>query len=287
MISCITPCSSPIANHAKEPDSFTDSMEKLISKAESLPGCADTDPAKHKENLQSCLKALASSGCWSCEQGENNNRNIAVAMQAIAENVFINQLEKDKDSRLSIIVHTNHPPTPLCMESKEEMATRADTFLNPMIRNDRAAQSTVTSRIETNQQFLNAGNQVDFCSLFGTPREHKQDQDIFDGKVAANPSLFAHQMVENPEEDLSGATYIFKDSQGKKLTFGVRITQADTPSKKCSLFLSRNENDKKHAPYLHKLVDYIDKNIKALPDDNSVSGRAKQYELQNLRRLII
>ncbi|MBI3310617.1 MAG: hypothetical protein HYZ77_04975, partial [Serratia liquefaciens] len=90
-----------------------DSVKQLISSPEihDLPGNSPGTPIeRHRADLQNCLQKLRSEKVWSQQQGDANNRNISVGMQAIIENAVLNFLQENKANKLVIVVHTNNPP---------------------------------------------------------------------------------------------------------------------------------------------------------------------------------
>lgn len=91
---------------------------------------------------------------------------------------------------------------------------------------------------------------------------------------------------ENPAVALSGATYIYTDGKNETVIMGVRITQANEASKMCSLFVGRHCHDGHIGRFLTPLNDYIKSIQNNLPEDNSVDGRRKYFELKAIQNLI-
>lgn len=257
-----------------------DNVMQLIKSTPVLPGSVANTSESHRGDMSKCLEALALNGEWSHQQGDTNNRNIAVGMQATIETALLNSLANDNKSHLSIIIHTNNPPTPLCAD------VISDSLFNSLNKNDLCVLSTVTSRVDTNKQFLEAGNQVSFCSLYGTERSSAAEQLCFEKKVSAHAGFFALQAHEEPSVSLSGATYVFTNGQGDKSTLGVRITQANVASDKCSLFVSAGKSEGHLQKYLEPLDSYIRSISDNLCVDNSVKSKTAFFELIELRRII-
>lgn len=260
--------------------SLKDSIQKLIINTHILPGSIEAIANEHRQNMLECLKVLMSTGEWSQQQNDAKNRSIAVGMQATIETALMNALMSDPKGRLSIIVHTTNPPTPLCAENI------SDSLLHSDIRNDLAVHSTVTSRVITNRHFLQTGHQVSFCALYGTERSNLAEQAFFNEKVEYYPSLFALHTNENPPSELSGATYIYINGQNEKTIMGVRITQANGPSEKCSLFIGKNSHDGKMQKYLCQLNDYVQSVQDSLPEGHSVQSRRYFFELMAIQNMI-
>ncbi|EFE05607.1 hypothetical protein CIT292_11053 [Citrobacter youngae ATCC 29220] len=227
-----------------------------------------------------CFDVLSMNGKWSQQQGDSSNRNIAVGMQATLETALLASLAKDVKSHLNIIIHTNNPPTPLCAD------IISDSLFSASNKNDLAVLSTVTSRVYTAAQFLNAGCQVNFCSLYGSERSSPAEQECFDKKIADHAGCFALHTHEDPPVELSGATYVFTNGQGDKLTLGVRITQANVYSEQCSLFISNEKNRGNVENYLRSLHDYISQVSANQCIDSTVKNKIAVYELMALQRTI-
>ncbi|WP_261423504.1 hypothetical protein [Serratia quinivorans] len=249
-----------------------DKIGQLISSQQisDLPGNSPGASIEvHRGNLQNCLQRLRSENIWDQQQSDANNRNVAVGLQAILENVLLNLLQENKANKLIIVVHTNNPPTPLCSDSSSDMMPmmHRDISTNP------ACQSTVLSRRQTNNDFLACGDQVDFYSLYTHPRKNDAEQQMFEGKVIENSNLFPIHVMDTLPEELSGATYQLVDVNGDRMVIGVRITQANVASKNCSLFIGNSFNDP-------KLVNFIVP-LKNLVAFAKLSSQSKPIEKSN------
>lgn len=131
-------------NH-RMPKNLDEDIDRLIANTPVLPGADAATANTHRRNMAICKSTFTSLGVWSQQQNDAKNRNIAVGMQATVETAFMNNLIQDPKARLSVIVHTNNPPTPLCSEHV------SDSLFHSDIRGDRAVESTVTSRKATNE----------------------------------------------------------------------------------------------------------------------------------------
>ncbi|HFS5793842.1 TPA: hypothetical protein ACH1J3_002884 [Citrobacter werkmanii] len=275
--------SFPINNNHphRVPQRFADDVDGLIANTPVLPGATVATANIHRAKMEQCKNILMSTGNWSQQQHDADNRNVAVGMQAMIETALLNELARDPKARLSIIVHTNNPPTPLCA------CGDYTPLFHPSIRGDLAVESTVTSRIKTNENFLRLGNQVSFCSLYGAERAVATEQAFFDEKVRSNPGLFAVQTPEPPPVDLSGATYLYANGKNEKMVIGVRITQANIPSENCSLFVGRDCRDGKVGKYLVPLGDYIHSaQQKTLSPESTFQERKAYFELMAISHMI-
>jgi hypothetical protein len=263
------------------PQQLEKEIDKLLIDTPILPGATAATAESHRKEMLQCKNILVSSGSWSQQQNDAKNRDIAVGMQAVIETALMNGLINDPKSQLSVIVHTNNPPTPLCSEEASK------SFFHPGVRDNLAVESTVTSRIKTNNMFLRLGHQVSFCSVYGTKRESPAHQAFFDAKLATHPNLFAFQANHNPPVDLSGATYIYTNGQNEKTIIGIRITQANIPSEKCSLFIGNNSHDARTGQHLVSLSDYI-RTVREdnMPEGCSVNSRRDFFELINIQNMI-
>jgi hypothetical protein len=126
------------------------------------------------------------------------------------------------------------------------------------------------SRIQTNNAFLARGDQVDFYSLYASPRGDAEQQKHFEDKVKGSNNLFPFQMKGVPPVELSGATYRLDDAKGNRMVIGVRITQANIPSEHCSLFVGESLNDPKLAGFIDPLRNYV---VHGSPVEAMAAGR--------------
>ncbi|EDX5482506.1 hypothetical protein CSU65_000652 [Salmonella enterica subsp. diarizonae] len=262
------------------PQVLAEEIDSLIHNTPILPGSDASTAEAHRSDMIACKNILISDGMWSQQQDDEKNRKITVGMQATIETGLMNCLTRDPTARLSVIVHTNNPPTPLCAEYLPQ------SLLHSGIRGNRAIESTVTSRQETNEFFLRSNNQVSFSALYGTKRASDAGQTYFDKKVASNPGLFAFHTQENPPVELSGATYVYTNRLNEKVIIGVRITQANDPSKMCSLFIGRDSYARQVSPHLRMLNDYIRTIQSNLLENSSVADRRNYFELMSVCSLI-
>ncbi|HGG4186724.1 TPA: hypothetical protein ACJGIZ_000898 [Salmonella enterica subsp. diarizonae serovar 61:i:z] len=129
------------------PQVLAEEIDSLIHNTPILPGSDASTAEAHRRDMIACKNILISDGMWSQQQDDEKNRKITVGMQATIETGLMNCLTRDPTARLSVIVHTNNPPIPLCAEYLPQ------SLLHSGIRGNRAIESTVTSRQETNEFF--------------------------------------------------------------------------------------------------------------------------------------
>lgn len=144
------------------------------------------------------------------------------------------------------------------------------------------------NRINTNRAFLSLNEQVVFYSLYAEPRTDEAQQKCFDDNVISSSTLYACKMEGALLKELSGAFYSLKDVDGNSIVIGVRITQANEPSDKCSLFISDSPNDLALVNFIEPLRSYIGHELHpVIPEGEIViSNQTKSDALYHIHSLL-
>jgi hypothetical protein len=212
-------------------------VQQTIEHSEKVPGIAQDVFTKIKENpmgkwpnLEGCWNALVQKGALEHQGPDAEVRPYFVSIQTIVEHVLANELGKNVKS-LTGIIHTPMPATPLCAKgtvSKE--AGNAEGLVTPAIAEDPARLFTVNARTTIVRDYLSKGG--DLYIVY--PKEGKNlrkpaEIAIYEEELNNNKEhLFDRPLdCEALDQDISGATYLFKTTEDKTYAFAIKFIQAN------------------------------------------------------------
>lgn len=183
-------------------------------------------------------------------------RHKYVGLQGVIEATLANS-----DLDVIGVIHTALPPTPL----RTEGDVIPEGLITPDIQNDPERLKTVLNRVNILPTYLAAGKKLYACYPTLSQDSKVPGMEIYLKKVA----LFAGALIDKPfsgelPKELSGATYIIQDKEGKKYYFGLLARQASSPDDKATwIMIYGSESDEAVKNHVDKVMTFLeDKEIK-------------------------
>ena len=233
---------------------------KTIEKSESVPRLDSKVFMELKNGISELAANLTNDGVIHVSTPCNipylyqNPRPYFVALQAIFEHVLSNELNKSIHSLIGII-HTPMPATPLCTTQ----GTISVGLIDLSIEQDNLQRFSVEARTIIIRKYLEQG--ADFFIVY--PKEG------FDGRKPDEQKIYKSELEKHPvhlidcplnvgalERDLIGASYIFKNNEGKKFAFSIHMTQANKPNEFDNFGLWFSEYN--HSPVEDRISKILD-----------------------------
>lgn len=233
--------------------SLNSKVINTIENSNSIPGLQSEELANIRLGIIEHWNELVEKGVLEVTATDKDVRPYFVALQGIIEHVLANELNKSIHSLIGVI-HTPMPATPLCTEgsiSKE--------LVHPSIDEDPVRLFTVKARASIIRDYLFHGGK--FYIVYpkeGMNKRTEAQQQIYKKELSNHPTtLFDCPLdCESIDNELVGAFYLFKNSEGKLFGFAIKMTQANNPQDKGSFGLWFGEVD--HQPIQRRIFNILD-----------------------------
>lgn len=201
-------------------------VAQTIENSDHVPGLKSDEFISLKTGIKGRWNELVTKGVLEVTAQDVDVRPYFVALQAIIEHVLSHELNNNVKS-LTGVIHTPMPATPLCTEgsvSKE--------LVDSTIAEDSFRLFTVKARTTIIRDYLFQGG--DLYIVYpkdGITKRNENQQQIYKNELEKNPShLFDCPLdCASIDNDLVGAFYLFKNSEGKLFAFAIKMTQANSP----------------------------------------------------------
>lgn len=172
------------------------------------------------------IKRFSVEGILELEGPDAEVRPIFVAIEAMMEEALSLELHHTIASLVGVI-HTPMPATPLCTEG-----ALSPGLVHPSMEQDPLRLLTTLSRASTVRNLLHRGGDL----YVAYPKEGyfqrtKLQQEIYEEAL----KTFAGHLFDRPlnlgslPPELTGALYLFTDTEGNKGVFAIQMTQANNP----------------------------------------------------------
>lgn len=205
---------------------FHSKVMETIVHSENVPGLKSEEFNSLKTGIAERWSELVEKGVLEITATDQEVRPYFVALQGIIEHVLAYELGNSVHS-LTGVIHTPMPATPLCAQgnvSKELVA--------PSIEEDPLRLFTVNARTTIIRDYLFKGG--DLYIVYpkeGMIKRTEIQQQIYKKELENyREHLFDRPLdCESISNDLVGAFYLFKNSEGKLFAFAIKMTQANSP----------------------------------------------------------
>lgn len=220
----------PLTGSLSDEDPFIQNIHskvmETIEHSENVPGLKSEEFNSIKIGIGERWTELVQKGVLEVTATDKEVRPYFVALQGIVEHVLAYELGKSVQS-LTGVIHTPMPATPLCTEgnvSKE--------LVDPSIEEDPLRLFTVKARTTIVRDYLYQGG--DLYIVYpkeGMIKRTEIQQQTYQKELENYPThLFDRPLdCELIPNDLVGAFYLFKNTEGKLFAFAIKMTQANSP----------------------------------------------------------
>lgn len=205
---------------------FEEKVIELIDNSQEVPGLKSDEFTTIRPELKRLWNRLCSEHAINIRGADSKLRPYFVTLQGLVEHVLAHELNQSV-FELKAVIHTPMPATPLCTNgsiSKE--------LVDPSIMKDPLRLFTVKARTTILRDYLHLGGRLFMAyPKDGLNQRTATEQQIYQKELsshAANLFDLPLKCAAMPE-DLVGAFYLFKDSDGKFFVFAIRIPQANKP----------------------------------------------------------
>lgn len=211
---------------------------ETIENSDNVPGLKAEEFKPLKTGIAEHWNTLVNKGVLEITATDAEVRPYFVAIQGIVEHVLSNELGKSVQS-LTGVIHTPMPATPLCNNGKI-----SSELVDPAIENDPSRLFVVKARTTILRDYLYKGG--DLHSVYpeaGMSKRTEEQREIYRKELETYPV----HLVDNPmscesiEDSLTGAFYVFKNNEGKRFIFAIKMTQAKNPQDAASFGLWMDE----------------------------------------------
>lgn len=199
--------------------SFIDSMSPFLKEA-----CCKA--ASEAKDIDDILKRFTEEGILELEGPDREIRPVFVAIQAMMEEALSLELHLSITSLMGVI-HTPMPATPLCTEG-----SLSPGLVHQSVEEDPFALIMTLSRASTVRNFLYRGGDL-YCAY---PKEGLHQRTELQKAIYSKAlNIYAGHLFDRPLDldhlppELTGAFYLFTDTEGNKGVFAIQITQANNP----------------------------------------------------------
>ncbi|MFA6915359.1 MAG: hypothetical protein WC222_03100 [Parachlamydiales bacterium] len=199
---------------------------ETIKHSDSVPGLKSEEFNTLKAGLLERWNALIEKGVFEITASDQEVRPYFVALQGIVEHVLSNELGNSVRS-LTGVIHTPMPATPLCTKGNV-----SEELVDSSIEKDPLRLFTVKARTTIIRDYLfHGGDLYVVYPKEGLTKRTAIQQQIYKNELNTYPShLFDRPLdCECIDNDLIGASYLFKTSDGKLFAFAIKIPQANSP----------------------------------------------------------
>jgi hypothetical protein len=199
---------------------------ETITKSESIPGFESPVFNTIKGGIIDDWNVLVKEGVIEKTAPDKEVRSNFVALQAIVEHVLAYELSKTVKS-LTGVIHTPMPATPLCTKGSVSAE-----LVDSSIIEDPSRLFTVQARTTIVRDYLEQGG--DLYIVYpeeGMTQRNEMQQEIYKSELEKYPAhLFDRPLNwDSFSNDLVGAFYVFKNTDGKSYAFAIKMTQANSP----------------------------------------------------------
>lgn len=221
---------SALTDSVSDKDPFIQNIHskvlETIKNSKSVPGLKSEEFNSIKIGIGERWTELVKKEVIELTTTDKEVRSYFVALQGIVEHVLADELGKSVQS-LTGVIHTPMPATPLCTEgnvSKE--------LVDPSIEEDPLRLFTVKTRTTAIRDYLFRGG--DLYIVYpkeGMIQRTEIQQQTYKKELENYPAhLFDRPLdCESISNDLVGAFYLFKNTEGKLFAFAIKMTQANSP----------------------------------------------------------
>ncbi len=231
---------------------------RSVEQVETMPGFDAETFSSLKEGILSTWNILFSQGVVEVHGSDEEIRPYFVSLQGMIENALANGLNKEIAS-LKGLIHTPMPATSLCTQGKV-----SEELVDPSIVKDPMRLGTVKARTTILRDYLFKGGKLFIVyPQQGLLRRTKEQRTIYRQELRNNYGHLFNMPLKckHIPSSLIGATYLFKDRQGKTFVFSIKMTQANDPKDEGDFALWFGPlND----PAIHKrvrtLIEFMEKN---------------------------
>ena len=255
---------------AKDPfiQNFHSKVLETIEHSENVPGLKSEEFDHIKAGLCERWNELVEKGVLEITATDKAVRPYFVALQGIVEHVLAYELGKSVNS-LSAVIHTPMPATPLCTEGNI-----SEELVDSSIAKDPLRLLTVKARTTIIRDYLFQGG--DLYVLYpkaGLAKRTETQQQIYRTELNRYPThLFDRPLdCESIKDELIGACYLFKNSEGKTFAFAIKITQANDPQNLGNFGLWFGEFDRA-SPVYSRVSNVLNNLIKLSPEPIPIYG---------------
>lgn len=224
-----------LSNEVSLPQNINLKIRAILDGSKKVPGLESAEFDKIKGGIGERWSILLEKGVLEETATDKEIRPYFVTLQGIIEHVLAHELENKTINSLTGVIHTPLPATPLCSKGAV-----SDGLVHPSMKEDESRLLTVKARTTILRDYLYQG--ADLYIAYpkeGLLKRTEEQQEIYKNELANYPThLFDRplsKIVNNQVEafeidnDLVGAFYVFKDNDGKKFGFAIKMTQAINP----------------------------------------------------------
>lgn len=216
-----------ISNFCYASTPFHETVKKIISETDSIPGIQNEEFYSLREDLLKNWEELEAIGTKEFIGTDKEVRPYMVSLQAVIEHALASLLGNEVSSA-AIIIHTPAPPTPLCTEGEI-----LEGLVDSQLEQDPSRLFTVTTRPITLRNFMrNGGVLYAVYPVLGLNLRSKEMLAIYNKALKEFPqNLFERRLAcRNLEPDMVGALYFITLKNGDQYGFAIHIPQAIQPN---------------------------------------------------------
>lgn len=199
----------------------------IINQVKTISGLDEKELKNLQPTLAEYWNKIVENGVLESNESDAKIRPYFVTLQGIVEHVLARELGKSISS-LVLNIHTPAPATPVCDEGNI-----SEGLVDKQIAEDAARLSTVTFRAHTIRYCLEQKATLNVLyPSDGVSKRTPEQLKIFK-ELKDHYQLTLHDMpmsCESVPNELIGATHAFSDNEGKEYVFGIKMTQANSPT---------------------------------------------------------
>ncbi len=213
------------------PPTLNERVLTTIARSQQIPGLQSHEMEVMKPKLVDTWDALVATGHFQLRGSDKEARSTFVTLQAVVEHALS---EDPGITRLTGIIHTPTPTTPLCTEG-----TISPHLVAPSIAADPECLFTVKARTTTLRDFLaQEGTLYVVYPEGGLEKRTEAQQKIYKQELVNHMGHLWDCPLDCKKipDEMIGATYVFVDKEGETCAFSLRITQANDP-RECGTYM--------------------------------------------------
>lgn len=207
---------------------FDSMVTSTLENAREIPGLNAEQFQGLRPGILEQWKTLVTNGRLEISGTDKEVRPYFVSLQGVMEHVLSHALVDGEVKDLVGTILTPMPPTPLCTASPITPG-----LVDPSIEEDPSRLFTVQARTVILRKYLqNGGNIIAVYPRGGLSKRSPEQQAIYAQERQNYPETLREIVLSSDTvpEELIGATYTFADKEGNSYAFGIKMTQANSPT---------------------------------------------------------
>ena len=226
---CNTPVTSPVEMQATQHDDSREvKMALLLDIAATLLSDKKISNDIKSEISRQLVLPLGKSNTVAIAGKDMNTRPLAVNFQKVFEQSLVDLLNEGKISRITAVIHTPMPATPLCNPPGKSLSAT----MHPDIQKDPVRIKTIEDRTFTTRRMASYGGDMTLYIAYpetGLAKRSSAEQQIYRNELKNKNNV---SLIDTPlacaslPDHLIGASYLIVTPDKQKLFFSLTGKQA-------------------------------------------------------------